>query len=141
MKKLKVIRNHKWKPSTNQLDNNMKLSVSAYRAHATARQAIRLQSKNQTHYGSTAPSQSSSHTSSGLFSVSVDEPWFPFFSVESFYLMLISCRGNLLNSPKNFAELQTRTSLYDGKDVSFIGCCETICRNQSKTKKNWFQQS
>lgn len=48
----------------------MKLSVSAYRAHASAHKKI-LSSSYQTHYGSTAPSQSSSHTSSGLFSVSV----------------------------------------------------------------------
>lgn len=53
----------------------MKLSVSAYRAHASAHKKI-LSSSYQTHYGSTAPSQSSSHTSSGLFSVSVEPATF-----------------------------------------------------------------
>ncbi|CRK98989.1 CLUMA_CG012214, isoform A [Clunio marinus] len=51
----------------------MKLSVSAYRAHASAHKKI-LSSSYQTHYGSTAPSQSSSHTSSGLFSMEPIDP-------------------------------------------------------------------
>lgn len=46
----------------------MKLSVSAYRAHASAHKKI-LSTCYQTHYGSTT--QSSAHLSSGLFSVSV----------------------------------------------------------------------
>lgn len=57
----------------------MKLSVSAYRAHASAHKKILSSSYQTQHYGSTAASQS--HPSSGLFSV----------SVESFVLMLISC--------------------------------------------------
>lgn len=48
----------------------MKLSVSAYRAHASAHKKI-LSSSYQTHYGSTTASHSSSHVKSGLFSVSV----------------------------------------------------------------------
>lgn len=65
----------------------MKLSVSAYRAHANAHKKILSGSYQNQHYGSTAAA-SSSHTS-GLFSVSVVDPpltSFPSLLLSVFYL-------------------------------------------------------
>ncbi|XP_070491931.1 uncharacterized protein Cngl isoform X2 [Chironomus tepperi] len=50
----------------------MKLSVSAYRAHASAHKKILSSSYQTQHYGSTAASQS--HTASGLFSMEPIDP-------------------------------------------------------------------
>uniref|UniRef100_A0A182ME72 Uncharacterized protein n=1 Tax=Anopheles culicifacies TaxID=139723 RepID=A0A182ME72_9DIPT len=67
----------------------MKLSVSAYRAHASAHKKILSSSSYQTqfNYGSTAAASSSAPTSSALFSVSATarrklrEPFLFFFSL------------------------------------------------------------
>lgn len=51
--------------------NNMKLSVSAYRAHASAHKKILSSYQSTLNYGSTSAAAGSSSTSTTLFSVSI----------------------------------------------------------------------
>ncbi|CAG9804422.1 unnamed protein product [Chironomus riparius] len=101
----------------------MKLSVSAYRAHASAHKKILSSSYQTQHYGSTAASQSASHTASGLFSMEPIDPQKLISSTTSTGIAttLASTTGGHVNISLNDPRSPTETVLSGDVPASSMG--------------------